>query len=435
MSRQPYSQLSLGHSETVPDDSQFSSVASNGHEASVRRATSTGRATQRAVKEPSVGITQEQQQKPLLNRPASDNGDANHKPPALSQPFWLSKGLFTILIIVFTALWVALIVLWGVVTSRNGLSLTVTTSHYAWTYGPTAILVVLVSIWRQVDYHCKATQPWREMVTGCPTPDRSILLDYISPMQILDVCKSFRFRHSPVALTTTGFFIMKLIILVSTTVFVLKPTSRLETRPIQYTASFTTQDLWDKLLRKVGTWAPDAYSEYYQGNKTFLDDVVMEYSQELYGRPTDATRITNNMLFQPFNSLLESDFISVAAAVDVFAPLISCEIAQVSLVRDKMYTNDWRLKLVAAHAPAGRTEYQTTLTQSFTTNLKLCRPSCIAEAHKVMHESWSPPLARLRHHIIRRISVFRSPRQRFARLTSKCMWQMPFDATQTIVLS
>lgn len=252
--------------------------------------------------------------------------------------------------------------LWRVVTSRSGLPLTVTTNHYAWTYGPTAILVDLVSIWRQVDYHCKATQPWREMVTGYPASDRSILLDYISSMQILDVYKSLRFRHYPVALTATG-FIIKFTILVSTTVLVLKPTSRLETSPIQYAASFNTQDLWDKLSRNDSTWSPThILHTYYFGNHTFLDDVVMEYSQELYGRPADATRITNNMVFQPFSSPLEIDVTFVTAAVDVFAPLISCEIAQVSLVPDKRYDTNLRLGLEADSCSSGKngtTDYVT----------------------------------------------------------------------------
>lgn len=99
---------------------------------------------------------------------------------------------------------------------RSGIFLLWTDNHYAWTYGPTAILVVVVSLWRQVDFWCKKLVPWQELRNGNATSTRSILLDYVSPLQATSLWHALRLWHVSVIVTITGFALLKVITIIST---------------------------------------------------------------------------------------------------------------------------------------------------------------------------------------------------------------------------
>ena len=232
----------------------------------------------------------------------------------------------------FTSLWITLIILWRIVAINDGLSLTLTSSHYAWTYGPTAILVVILSIWRQVDYHCKLIQPWREMISTDSTPQRSLLLDYISPMQIVSLYKSLRQRHYPVVLSVAGFIVLKLVILVSTTLCVPQQTLHVEARPIQYTSSFNASTLWSQIRDRNTTGT----GEYYSFN--FTAGLLWGYLRQLNGQAPDPTRVKDNMIFQSFtSSVSKNNITSSTAAVDVFIPNVTCEAAEVGRNTSDMF--------------------------------------------------------------------------------------------------
>ncbi|KAH6991758.1 hypothetical protein EDB82DRAFT_553592 [Fusarium venenatum] len=106
-----------------------------------------------------------------------------------------------------------------VITAQNGIPLTISTTTYSWTYGPTAMLIVILSLWRRYDYCAKAVQPWCELQAGKATASRSVLLDYITPFQAMSLLRAIKNRHFVVASTIASFFIIKLIILTSTTLF------------------------------------------------------------------------------------------------------------------------------------------------------------------------------------------------------------------------
>lgn len=335
--RQSYSQVPLDRSKSTLQQSRASSVALDGGTIS------------RSPKAPSVTVSREHHLKALLCERAPDYKEAKPKHPHLYQPLWLTKPLFAVLILLFTILWVALIILWHV-SLEDGLSLKVTSSHYAWTYGPTVILVVILSIWRQVDYHCKLTQPWREMISTHSIPQRSLLLDYISPMQVVGLYKSLRQRHYPVVLSVAGFIVLKLVILVSTTLFVPKQTLHLEARPIQYTASFNASTLWSKVQNRNTTTDIVHYHPeyvYLPTNSTtdmlnFTTDMLWGYLNQLNGQASDPTRVKDNMILQSFTSPVSKDNItSITAAIDVFTPSVTCEAAEVGLrsgnISDEIY--------------------------------------------------------------------------------------------------
>ncbi|MCJ1268515.1 hypothetical protein MMC22_008403, partial [Lobaria immixta] len=147
-------------------------------------------------------------------------------------------------------------------SSEDDLSLKVTSSHYAWTYGPTVILVVILSIWGQV----------------------------------VGLYNSLRQRHYPVVLSVAGFIVLKLVILVSTTLFVPKQTLRLEARPVQYITSFNASTLWSKIDYRNETWA--ATPRYGLTRADFATDVLWGYLIQLNGQAPDPTRVKDNMIFQ-----------------------------------------------------------------------------------------------------------------------------------------
>ncbi|KAI1739553.1 hypothetical protein F4680DRAFT_466377 [Xylaria scruposa] len=254
------------------------------------------------------------------------------KNPHLYQPKWLTKRLLAGVLLLLGILCVTLGVLWRIVSSQDGLPLNITSSHYAWTYGPTAILLLLLSIWRQVDYHSKLTQPWREMFSTYSSPQRSILLDYVSPMHLISLYKSFRQRQYPVVVSVSGFIMIKLAILVSTTLFLQEQTLRSEAIPVQYVTSFNSSNLWSQLPSREGVW--NQQLRYYQwSDNNTVTNLPWGYLSQLNGQALDPTHVKDNKVFQSFtlSAWNNNSIQSITAPVDVFIPNVTCETAATNL--------------------------------------------------------------------------------------------------------
>jgi hypothetical protein len=114
---------------------------------------------------------------------------------------WLRRPTLLALVALFTALIASLIVLLTVEQAHDGIRPSLSSNHYAWTYGPTAVLIIVLSLWRQVDYYCKLMQPWQEMYKGPKDADNSLMLDYISPLMITSWIRAVRRGHIPVAVS------------------------------------------------------------------------------------------------------------------------------------------------------------------------------------------------------------------------------------------
>ncbi|KAI0969982.1 hypothetical protein F4678DRAFT_480704 [Xylaria arbuscula] len=137
-------------------------------------------------------------------------------------PIWLQKGVLFALIGTFVFLVVGLVLVWHAVTRNDGIPLTFTTNHYAWTYGPTAILITVASLWKQVNYSALIAQPWQELRHGPQPATRTVLLDYIWPLQIKSLAAALKSRHFAVAASILISMILTLIMALSTTLFVLR---------------------------------------------------------------------------------------------------------------------------------------------------------------------------------------------------------------------
>ncbi|KPI39407.1 uncharacterized protein AB675_5265 [Cyphellophora attinorum] len=105
----------------------------------------------------------------------------------------------------------------------NGFSLIIN-SHFVWTYAPTAVLVFMVAVWRQVDFHTKVVASWVQLsYSGQQPASKTVLLDYLSPIQISSFKNAIRNQHVAVVLGIIGSILSKLTVLVSTALFVALP--------------------------------------------------------------------------------------------------------------------------------------------------------------------------------------------------------------------
>lgn len=231
-------------------------------------------------------------------------------------PTWLSTASLFGFVMMFTALAIALVLLWHYSSASDGFAL-ITSNHYSWTYGPTAILVVVVSLWRQVDFWCKALAPWDELHKGDATVAKSLLLDYISPIQLTSLTRAIMNRHVSVIATILGFTLLKLITVVSTGLLVMVSNNM----PIENVTFYATTFFNG--------------SGYNETNGISVGDPSLAYTayavmnQHLpYPEGTKGDLAYQSFVY-PANS--SSANASITAEVDAFFPYFDCELAEVSL--------------------------------------------------------------------------------------------------------
>ncbi|KAH6972861.1 hypothetical protein BKA56DRAFT_555774 [Ilyonectria sp. MPI-CAGE-AT-0026] len=257
------------------------------------------------------------------------------------RPFWLSNAALVLFCLLFLTCAASLITLDRLIASRDGLALTISSSSYSWTYGPTAILVVILSFWRRVDYYYKSLQPWRELWAGPVPADKSLLLDYITPFQGTSMIRAIKNGHYAVAATIFSFFLLKLIILVSTALFVVAPSLHAETFAIQYENKFDAADAWASLDYSARgnnkRCCYDSSWRYKRGYGAFSggsDASVWAYLEKLNEGTTNNTHWNpqNGLVTQSFRlQAVEANASSLEAPVDMFIPRISCEDAILSI--------------------------------------------------------------------------------------------------------
>lgn len=248
------------------------------------------------------------------------------------QPFWLTKSALLMFFTIFTACAAALVVLDRLMAAQHGFSLTISSSHYSWTYGPTALLVVVLGMWRQLDYYYKLAQPWRELLSGAAPAEKSLLLDYISPFQLCSIFSAFKLGHFFVSGTIFCFFLLKLIILLSTALFFIEPSTHMQPIVITY------QDLFDA----ENAWKSGAYELNNNVDNSRIDMELIGGSDKpawaYLAKLNNATvrdsawNPEGDLVTQAFSlSELRSNITTAEAPVDVFLPQVSCETAEVDV--------------------------------------------------------------------------------------------------------
>lgn len=125
-------------------------------------------------------------------------------------PFWLKRSTLSAFIVLYAILLACVAALWHLAQDQDGFTLNISTNHYTWTYGPTAVLIIVVSLWRQVEYHCKLLAPWLEMKKGGEASE-SLLLDYVSPIQFTSLWLAIKHGTTSVTAAIVGFACLKLV--------------------------------------------------------------------------------------------------------------------------------------------------------------------------------------------------------------------------------
>lgn len=86
------------------------------------------------------------------------------------------------------------------------------------------VLTIFAAFWNLVEYRLKVLAPWYAMSKGPVSAEKSVLLDYLSPSNPRLLPRALRAGHYIVALGIIGSLLIKLLIVVSTGLFVSQET-------------------------------------------------------------------------------------------------------------------------------------------------------------------------------------------------------------------
>ncbi|KAI0517111.1 hypothetical protein F5B22DRAFT_604874 [Xylaria bambusicola] len=273
------------------------------------------------------------------NNTIKTNCTSTRGPKGMWRSAWLHKRTLIALIFLLTILAVSLLLLWRYDISNNGIRLALGSNHYIWTYGPTAILTIIVGIWRQIDYQCKSVQPWLCMQDHASPAESTVLLDYISPIQITSFYRAVSQRHWPVACSVLGFATLKLTVLASTSLLFPSDTLMNKTYDSRIVTSFSASRFWDTIPPRNWT-GPDrsipvygdilSQTQGFEHNPAYSNvstDPVYAYwglSRPDFSFPLGTE---DGLAFQIFNATNDDGKLSkVSMPVDAFIPNVTCEI-------------------------------------------------------------------------------------------------------------
>ncbi|KAK1524737.1 hypothetical protein CPAR01_13685 [Colletotrichum paranaense] len=144
--------------------------------------------------------------------------------PRMWNPLWLRKTALITFAVCFVAMLLTTALLYHFSVQNHGLSTQQEVNHYGWKYGPTAVLVIVAALWRQVDYANKILMPWKELRSGPSDVHKTLLLDYVSPLVTTSFWKAIKNRHWAVVGSIAGWALILLTTVFSTGLLILEPT-------------------------------------------------------------------------------------------------------------------------------------------------------------------------------------------------------------------
>ncbi|KAM0322164.1 hypothetical protein ACHAQA_009653 [Verticillium albo-atrum] len=145
--------------------------------------------------------------------------------PRMWNSIWLRRIVLVGFITGFCCMTLATALLYHFSLENNGLSAQKQANHLGWKYGPTALLVVVAALWRQVDHSVKVLTPWKELKSGPSAAHKTLLLDYVSPLVPASLWRAFRNGHLVVVSTILCWLLILLTTVFSTGLLVLEPTA------------------------------------------------------------------------------------------------------------------------------------------------------------------------------------------------------------------
>ncbi|EKG13694.1 hypothetical protein MPH_09160 [Macrophomina phaseolina MS6] len=226
-------------------------------------------------------------------------------------PFFLRRSFLLSLISIHLALIVVLAILFWYSQSHQGLSTASQRNYLLWTYGPTA------ACWGQVEYRSKQLAPWKTMYQQMEPAERSLLLDFVSPVNLVSLIHSLGIpgtRH--VAVAVGGAVILKIITILSTGLFVFQSTF--------------VEHPYQDIIASTSFGGPNASSF----DLSAVDSRVLSrvYGINKYNLPYPPGT-TSEYAYQSFNATtLPESSANLTAHVSVFKADLECEVLSVQNV-------------------------------------------------------------------------------------------------------
>lgn len=255
-------------------------------------------------------------------------------------PLWLKQPTLLGFMMLFLSLAAGLGAIKYIDARDQGFPLSLTDNHYSWEYGPTVVLICVVGLWRQVNYCAMTNQPWQELSKNSPQDAAStVLLDYMWPLQARSFWTSLKRRHFAVSATILVFALFKLIIIISTTLFLLGESIVSQKVPLSLDSRFDSALFWNSTPPVSYIFNDEHVSWHILGGREFTTPSISyqnisadpvwaymnlsnEYSSD---PPVDLSTAFTSFSLQ---SQVPSQGIQLSAEVDVFQPNATCEVAE-----------------------------------------------------------------------------------------------------------
>jgi hypothetical protein len=110
-------------------------------------------------------------------------------------PLWLRRATLFGFSITFVALLMILSTLYSISVRKHGLGTSVQNYHYAWTYGPTLVFVLISGCWFSVETSLKMLAPWAVLSHAPTSANKSLFLDYVSGQRLVTLYRATRNHH------------------------------------------------------------------------------------------------------------------------------------------------------------------------------------------------------------------------------------------------
>jgi len=266
-----------------------------------------------------------------------DNGDApkpllvgsvpgSRRPSPMWNTKWLHRATLWGFCSLFAAILLTLILLYHFSQTNRGLSTQEQSRHFAWTYGPTALFVLILGGWKQVDFSCQILAPWKNAIEGPTTAESSLFLDYISPLPPARLWAAFRNRDWAVFASTLGVLLLRIVVIFSTGLLVLTPTMMVDNN-----ASLkTNSEIVAKSTALVST-----------------DDASMEYYGILNHELVYSYGTTGSVAYETIDLSSALPNSTITTTVEGLFPHFDCEVSQTTTSSTWTHYSEYHLDLLS----------------------------------------------------------------------------------------
>jgi hypothetical protein len=233
--------------------------------------------------------------------------------PPLWTPLWLKKWFLGVFALVFALFLLGMVLLWYYDKKNDGFKVKEGTSHYAWAYAPTVVVVLVLATWRLVDHSTKISMPFDALQDGPVKASESLLLDYISNFQLVSLLEAIKNSHLAVITSISGFVLLKVITVFSTGLLVLLPTTVKQTDTSIQARGFSANSFDPTIPLNSSTFSSIPVYAYY--------------GTMVQGMPFD-NGVTSDLAYSIIT--VESDSpipedATIEGEVSAFVPLLTCK--------------------------------------------------------------------------------------------------------------